>query len=196
MKFWNLRNITRLSCLILFLLSPVTALLAQERETESREEETEDKWRLVSVPYLWAAGLKGDITVKGATTDVDVGFDTIKDHLEVGFMTYMELRRDKFGFFFNPMYMKLTADGSISDGGDADIEQKLWIVELGGFYNLHEWCDNHPIRLDALGGGRYWNNNIELDFSGPLLGSRSTSNTEDLTDLFAGLRVHQQITER
>ena len=194
MKRSNL--ITRAQWLSLTLLLTAFAPSLRAQSTTEASGTQEDKWRMFSVPYLWAAGLEGDVTIKGVTADVDVGFDTIKDHLQGALMTYIEVRRDKFGFFANPMFMKLEADGSIFDGGDADFEQKLWIVELGGFYNLGSWGENHPVTLDALGGGRYWNNDMELDVSGPIVGTRSLSRDEDLTDLFAGFRVHQRVTER
>ena len=45
-------------------------------------EPQDDKWQFgVTVP-LWAAGIEGDVTVRGVKSDLDVGFDDLADHLD------------------------------------------------------------------------------------------------------------------
>jgi opacity protein-like surface antigen len=172
------------------LLSLVCALALRAAE------DTEDKWHFATVPHLWAAGIDGDFTLSGINADLNIGFDQIAEHLEGGLMTYLELRKRKFGFYANPLYMKLTGDADVRTGGDADFEQQLWIVEFGGFYNLGVWGGEKPVALDVIAGGRYWNNHIEADFTGPIIGSVGHASTEDFIDPLVGLRANQHFAEK
>ena len=160
------------------------------------DDDGQDRWHFITAPHLWAAGIDGNVTVKGIKTDVDIGFDEIRDHLQGAFMTYLELRKRKFGFYVNPMYLKLTGGDTTFDGGDADFEQQLWVVEFGGFYNILTLGEDKPMDLDLIVGGRYWNNHTDVDLSGPVIGTVSSANTDDVIDPLIGLRANQYITKR
>ena len=171
-------------------------LLALAAMTARAADPAEDRWQFITAPHLWAAGISGDVTIKGMTADVDIGFDEIRDHLQGGFMTYLELRKRKFGFYANPLYLKLTGDGSTSRGRSFRFEQQLWIVEFGGFYNLGQWGQDKPLAVDVIGGGRYWNNHMEMKLSGPLIDTVSSASTKDLIDPIIGLRANQHLTQK
>jgi hypothetical protein len=155
----------------------------------------DDKWHFITAPHVWAAGMDGDITVRGMTSDIDIGFDEILDHMEGSLMAYFELRKEKFGFYASPLYLKLSG-GADSRRLDLDLEQELWIVEFGGFYNLGRFGNERPLTVDAIFGGRYWHNKIDTELTGPLIGERDDSNTTDLIDPLIGLRANQHLTDK
>ena len=172
-----------------------TALLMGWQITVQAAADEEERWRFITAPHVWAAGMEGDITVRGITADVDIGFDEILDHLEGSFMAYMELRKEKFGFFASPLYMKLSGDA----GGrrlEMDLEQELWIIEFGGFYNIGRFFPERPLTVDAIFGGRYWHNRMETEISGPLIGEQDDDSTSDVIDPLIGFRANQHITEK
>jgi hypothetical protein len=184
----DIRNsMLRLAAGLLLVLAAMTVRAADPAE---------DRWQFISAPHLWAAGIDGDVTIKGMTADVDIGFDEIRDHMSGGFMTYLELRKRKFGFYANPLWLKLTGDGSTSRGRSFRFEQQLWIVEFGAFYNLAQWGQDKPLALDVIGGARYWNNHMELKLSGPLIDRVSSASTKDLIDPIIGLRANQRLTQK
>src|SRR5688572_21570572 len=116
-------------------LAAAALILSFARPTLAAVDQREDRWRFSSTPFLWPSGIDGDFTVGARTVDVDIGFDDILDATEYGFQTYLELRKEKFGFYANPSFIKLSADAQ-TDLGGASFEQDFWIVEFGGFYNL------------------------------------------------------------
>ncbi len=69
-------------------------------------------FRLTIMPYLWAAGIKGDATVGGATAPVDVSFSELTDYLNFGAMLRLELWKGSWGFLFDSVYMDLGGDAT------------------------------------------------------------------------------------
>lgn len=125
-------------------------------------------WQYSAALYLWAAGIDGE-TAGGA--EVDVGFDTLIDNLNMAFMGALEARRARWALGADLIYLNVGAnDGGtvparVASGASANldigasVETKGWVVSLFGAYNLLE---NERVRLDALLGARYLD--LELDF--------------------------------
>ena len=157
----------------------------------------DDRWQFISTPFLWGTGIEGDITRRGITVDVDLGFDDLFDVTDYGFQTYLELRKRKFGFFAAPSYLKLSGDAD-SKLGSADFEQHFWLVEGGGFYNLIHTRSEKPFTLDAYAGVRYWNidTTIEIKGGGPLGVDLEFGGTIDVIDPIIGLRMRQYLTKK
>ncbi len=153
---------------------------------------TGDEWTILMPTYLWASGLEGDITIRGNTANIDLGFDKIFDHTDVGFATYIEVRKEMFGFFVNPSYTALSVDGETTGGVKVEDKLSLWIVEAGGFYQVGKWGEDRPLTLDAYAGMRWWNMHNNLNISG--VGSASSN--RNLWDPMIGLRVRKHFTEK
>jgi hypothetical protein len=119
---------------------------------------------------------------------VDADLDELLDHLKGIAMLGFQVRREKFGFYAQPNWIKLEEDGSAGPL-NAFLEQKLWIVDVAGFYQLLKVCDEKPKTLDFLAGVRYWNINNELTLhgSGGLIDFHR-SDTRWLVDPIVGLR--------
>ncbi len=114
----------------LTLIALSVAMLAMA-ETSPAAEAQEDKWQFgVTVP-LFAAGIDGDVTVRGVKSDIDVGFDDLVDHLDASFALGLEARRNKFGFYAGVSYMKFSADGKGLRGSEIDAELKFLVADAG-----------------------------------------------------------------
>ena len=163
----------------------------------ARAAENEDGWKFISSPFLWGSGMEGDLTVRGIDTEIDLGFDDLFDVTDFGFQAYLELRKEKFGFYASPSFMKLSGDGQ-THLTDVEFEQDFWLVEGGGFYNLVQRGQERPFTLDALAGVRYWNVNTELDFQGrgPAGLRFKAEGHFTSTDPIVGLRLRQYLTKR
>src|SRR5262245_33511276 len=69
-------------------------------------------WPVTLTPYLWAAGVSGDVTVAGVTVSPDATFiDVVQasDSL-FGFQGHLEVTRGRLGAFADLFYMKLGVD--------------------------------------------------------------------------------------
>jgi hypothetical protein len=97
-------------------------------ESQLAAEPAPDPWHFTLAPLLWASAVDGNVTVRGHKANVDVSFSDIVNHLDGAVMVYLELRKKKFGFYAQPNYMKLTADGDAGPLSASDT-MKIWIVE-------------------------------------------------------------------
>lgn len=177
----------------LMLASLILGLMAILQPVQAADEGG-DKWQFISPAYLWMSGLEGDVTVKGNTAEIDMGFDDIFEHTDVGIQVYLEVRKEKFGFFVQPNYLKLSADGTGPLGGDVELEQTWWIVEFGGFYQIVNTGGERPLTVDAIAGARYWDIKTELDITGAF--SFSGESSTSLFDPIIGLRARKYLTEK
>ncbi len=63
----------------------------------AEEKPADSAWEFHVVPYLWAIGGYGNVTVKGLEADVDLSFSDIWDELNFAFMLPYEARKRKWG---------------------------------------------------------------------------------------------------
>jgi hypothetical protein len=120
-----------------------------------------DDWHFQATPYVWALSQKGDVTVKGRKTDVDVGFTDILTKLNAAVMAEAEARKGRFGWYVQGIYAKLSDDeevGSIKLRGDVTT---VWLG-AGGFYRLGPWnldskagAAGPKVVVDPYAGARY-----------------------------------------
>jgi len=141
-------------------------------------------WEFVLIPYVWFTDLNADITVNGATADVDASFLDLAKDLDIAFMFHGEAWwKGKLGGFVDTVYSKLSDSGNISlqnsNSVNVGLTSKLFILEFGGLYQASTWDIGSPynsfvqkakpsVTLDFLAGGRYWYLKNELDIYGPL----------------------------
>lgn len=178
-----------------------------------------DKWEFEVVPYLWMSAMKGDVTIKGIESSVDMSFGDIWNDLTFGAMLKIEARKGRWGIFLDTVYMNLEDDiqGKRTFTGplgqrtaellaDANINMEQWVLELGGFYQLAEIPVGQEkggvLSLDLLAGGRYWYLSTDVDIGLVLDANRNTiarnisqSGSRDWIDPFIGLRTRIQLTK-
>jgi hypothetical protein len=167
------------------------------KDLQSPAGPAEDKWRFSLVPLAWLPGIDGNVTVRGRTADVNVNFDQIFQHLDGAFMAYLEARKDKFGFYAQPTYVKLEGDGNAGPL-QGSVTLKMWVVEAGGFYQLGKWGEEKPLELSVFAGMRYWSLDADVNINGTRgdLINLSGSTTLDLYDPLIGLKAQRYLTEK
>jgi hypothetical protein len=144
----------------------------------------------------WGPAVNGDVTVRGHKAKVDESLSDLLDDLKGIAMFGLGLRKEKFGFYAQPNWIKLEENAKVGPL-KSTLEQKLWIVDGAGFYQLHKWGEEKPVTLDALAGVRYWNFDNELTVKGTdgivnFNGSHSTY----LIDPIVGLRTKIYLTKK
>jgi opacity protein-like surface antigen len=126
--------------------------------------ESPDAWKFTAAPYLWAAGLKGDIGEFGIPpVYVDATFADILKNFDVGFMGAGEARYGRFGIATDMLYLKISASaetplGVLADHIDAT--SKTFTAFGAAEYRL---VDTERASLDVLGGARVWALSTDLD---------------------------------
>ncbi len=156
----------------------------------------DDPWRLDFAVIGWGPAVTGDVTVRGHKANVDVGLDELLDHLKGIAMLGFEVRKEKFGFYAQPNWIKEEAHATAGPL-KGSLEQQLWIVDAAGFYQLFRSCDEKPKTLDFIAGVRYWNidNELTVNGSGGVVNFNGSDSTY-LIDPIVGLRAKIYFTQK
>jgi hypothetical protein len=112
-SFANYTRISRLFSMVLFLLS-LTA--SAQIEVESPQQEAtyaNDVWHVSASPYLWLAGLDGDLNLSGHEAAVHQSFGDIFSNLKVGFMGLGEVRRGRVGVLTDLLFVRVGDQGAV-----------------------------------------------------------------------------------
>lgn len=172
----------------------ITSATAPQMAQQAEESQDPDKWTFNSPLYVWLAGVNGGISVKGRSAHLDLSPTDILNHLDVSFMGYFELAKPQYGFYAEPLYMKLSADGGAGHI-KANDDLQLWIAEFGGFYRIWASDSDRRASLYALAGGRYWNVHNKLTVKDPL-NKVNVAGTVWMMDPIVGLRFEEYFTKR
>jgi hypothetical protein len=152
-----------------------------------------DGWRVTIIPYVWAAGLYGDVTVRGVTASPDASFIDILESSDslLGFQGHVAVTRGRFTGFADGLYMRLGVD----DAGvtELDVTTRMWFVEFGLEYRLLDTTRmGRGVTLDAYAGGRYSSLDLDLDTRG----APSFNQSKDWIDPIVGGQATFEVTPR
>lgn len=184
-------------------------LAANDTETETTYiEAPSNKWHFAVIPYLWMMGLNGKVGVKGRTADMNVSFSDIIKNLDFAAEVHIEAWRDRFGFFIDATYSKISLTDNVKLRQDRTLNIKnvsqFFLGEFGGFYRAGTWPlgtgsnqskTNTSLTLDLIGGGRYWWLEDEIDLRGPLGQNPQFSGSESWFDFIVGGRANLAINK-
>jgi len=145
-----------------------------------------EEWQWSVAPYLWAAGITGDVRLGTIESDIDIDFSDIADVLAGAVLLHVETQNDRHGFFGDLVYMALEPDDKVVPlAGNLRTELDSTILELG--YQL-KVMGNRGLRGLEF-GIRYWDfeTSLQTEFLGNVERSR------DWTDVFVGWRRSRDI---
>jgi hypothetical protein len=146
-------------------------------------------WSFQVTPYLWGAGLEGDIGTRSAlpTAEVDASFRDILENTDIGLMLVGEARYRRWGAFADLAYLSVSADGDTPGPlfGDAEAEADTLVATLGAAYRVVDRAEGW---LDLVAGGRLWSVDTDVTFETGLLPKRKTGVSESWADPVVGLR--------
>ena len=181
------------------LVSP--ALRAEEGAASA------DKWQFEITPYAWGAGLKGTTGVGGVTANVDLSLNEILNNLDFYGAALFEARNGPWTFGVDTLYLRLKdAQSSFRSGpgGLVGVNTELNMKMNEQLYQpfLGYRLTDGSVRVDAIGGARYTNLNLDLSLtastSGPLLpgGERSVNATKSWWDPIVGVRISAPVAQK
>jgi hypothetical protein len=153
----------------------------------------DDSWQFRLTPYLWFAGLKGDLaTIPGSPpASIDISPSQAIEDTEVGLMLLFDAKRGRHGVFADFLYTDVRSDEDLLPPPIAltlRSVSKTTILSLAYQYELHN--EDRAV-VDLIVGGRYWDIDTELKFGsgtgGPLDG-RKLTNDESWIDPMVGIK--------
>ena len=152
------------------------------------------EWNYSLTPYLWMSGINGTIGIRDLEANVNADFGDLFQHFDGGFQLHYEATKDDWGYYVDPTYLKLSADGTTPRGEDAGLDFKEWLVEVAGVHRVAQTCDSNTGRTSStyfLFGGRFWSLTSDLDIGG----QDSKSGTQTWIDPFFGGRYTWSLSD-
>ncbi len=155
-------------------------------------------WTVIVSPYVWAASLKGDASLAGFDTDVDVPFKDTLDHLDLALMGNIELTNGQWGIYFDGQYVRTSQDEELLSH-EIGLDIKMTTLAFGAFYQVYEkelggntvFGKPRTLSIEPTIGLRW--TKLEADVS---VAGFNTSKSADWTDPFVGLRLNADLSER
>ena len=149
-------------------------------------------WNLRLTPYMWFAGLKGNIsTIPGLpSAPVEVSpSDAVKD-TQVSVMVMLDAKKRQHGFFLDMLYSDVESEEELIPP-PIDLMMtsttKTAIITLGYQFNVY---NESQATLDLLAGARYWSVDTTLRFGGGLgaLAGQTVRNDDSWIDPAVGIK--------
>lgn len=177
--------------------SAVAADFDQGRMTPEQAR-SEREWAVIVSPYAWAASLKGDGSLAGFNTDVDVPFSDVFDHLDFVLMGNIEVTNGRWGVYLDAQHVRTSQDEELLNN-EIGLKIRTTSLAVGAFFKAYEielggetvFARPRTLSIEPTAGLRW--TRLEADAS--VLGL-SASKSSDWTDPFIGLRMNADLTER
>jgi len=159
------------------------------------------QWHFTIAPYMWFAGINGDVSVKGLpAVPIDKSVSDVLKAFHFGFMGVFEGRKDRWGFSLDTFYVDLRAPVKETIEGNANLEATVKDTMLTGvgFYRVaNGGRKDNPASLDVLVGARYYNTSSQLNLifssGGQLVGDKYSLSW---VDALAGVRFRAPLGSR
>ncbi|WGF90417.1 hypothetical protein [Marinivivus vitaminiproducens] len=165
--------------------------------------EPPSQWQLTISPYLWAAGLDGDVSVGSIDGELEQDFDDILDDLVFGGMLLVDARKDRYGIAFNSFFVRTQSDAD-SGGLSASLESDTAAFQLSGYYQALTWRprgdDGFTVAVEPYAGARltYIRNELQgrFDDGAGAVTEREADRNETWVDPVVGTRLILHLGER
>jgi hypothetical protein len=156
-----------------------------------------ESWTFQVSPYLWGAGLSGQVgTLPGLPpANVNSSFSDILSNLDFGGMVIANAHKGRFGVTADLQYIKLSSGSQSLQPSFASesIKARNTLISVMGEYKM---SDSSTSELWFSAGARYWSVKTELDLAAGTLPSQSLSGKDSWVDPVIGLRGRWDISEK
>jgi hypothetical protein len=129
----------------------------------------DEGWEFKVTPYFLAAGLDGKTGVASVTTDIDVPFSEVFDHLDAGFMMAATARRGRWILGLDALYFKLSGADSKTVSGPFGVITVEGTVDLTVTQQLYQptiayraFAESDAPLLDVYVAARYTRLDTEM----------------------------------
>lgn len=147
-------------------------------------------WEIELTPYLWAAGINADVTVRNQSASVDASFSDIVDALDVGGAFLLRAQRGPWVVWTQVDYLSLSSDELDDAPAVGTLGQDVTMATLGFGRNFES--TNGRRSVDVLLGARY----LDVDTDLRLNGIGTFGQDRDATDPLIIIRPSFQLSER
>ncbi|PLX38691.1 MAG: hypothetical protein C0606_05425 [Hyphomicrobiales bacterium] len=175
----------------------VPARAADMGPFEAAETGTPSGWQFTVAPYVWAAGISGDVAQFGLpSSKLDMSFSDILKDLDISGMMVTEARYDRFSVVTDFSYVKTTTDEGTPFGilatGVKVTSETLRMAALGGYQILGD----ENFRVDLNAGLQLTAAKTKMRFIGGILNGVRGTDSDVWVDGLVGFRARANLTEK
>jgi len=115
-----------------------------------------DGWHVAVSPYIWFAGMHGNVGALGREASVHASFGDVFKYLNIGLMGAVEARYNRIVIPVDFMWMKLSDDkatpfGFVATSVKVKVNEDILTPKIG-----YRVIDTGKLTVDGLVGFRYW----------------------------------------
>jgi hypothetical protein len=187
------RPLGRLACLVAALAASITA--DSSPGAAQMAPAPIGSGRVFLAPYAWLAGISGEADVRDLSTDVDVPFRELLQHLQFAAMGTLEGGHGPVLAGLDAVYTSVRVDRTPSRGPrSVDLTAKMKMLITTGYAGV-SLRPSPQVAVDLYGGTRVWSVDASLAVSGDSA-SRARSRSPAWADALAGARVRWRPSEQ
>ncbi len=157
----------------------------------------DEGWDYRLTPYLWFAGLKGDVaTIPGApTAPIDISPSQALEDTEAGVMLMFDAKRGRHGVFADFLYTDVQSDEELLPPPISLMLRSVTKTTIFSLAYQYEIFNQNQTVIDLLLGARYWDIDSDLRFGGGagLLAGRNVTHDESWIDPLIGAKGRMQL---
>jgi len=150
----------------------------------------QEGWQFDIVPYVWGAGLEGDVKLgRLPTQGIEASFSDIWNSLNIAGMAAFEARKGKWGVLVDAIYIDLSGTVPTPEElvfGQAKVSMKQQLYSGLITYRIH---DSKKLSVDLGWGARYYRIDTDLELTSGIAQGRTRAAKVDWSDWLAGARV-------
>ena len=157
----------------------------------------EEDWRFRLSPYVWFAGLKGDVATVPPlpTAPIDISPSDALDDTQASLMVIFDAKKGRHGAYLDLLYTDVESDDELVPQPINLVlrsRTKSTVFTLAYQYEIYSQAG---AVIDLLAGARYSKVDSELRFRGGLglLAGRSISNDESWVDPVVGVKARAPV---
>jgi hypothetical protein len=185
--------------LLAICLFPLRASGQVEAESNSNQLVFDkDTWHVSASPYLWLAGLDGNLTLAGHEAAVHQSFGDIFSNLKVGVMGLTEVRRGRVGVLTDLLFVrvgdqKAVAVPQLPFPVNVTITTNTFTLTPEMAYRIYS---HKYVSADVLGGLRFYHLGANSNFDAGPLGQVPYSGSNNWADAVGGARFLFRLTPK
>jgi len=145
-----------------------------------------DEWQQDLTLYGWLPTLDGTLKFKVPSAPYESTDANAIDSLETVFMGSYEARKNHWSFLADLIYLKMSGD---AQGINTSVDWNLDLsTKLYSFYAGYNVSDTNDMRVDVIGGVRYFSLELDASRSSELIGNETFSNSVENYDAVIGIK--------
>jgi hypothetical protein len=153
---------------------------------------TAPAWHCRAALYGWATALDGDVTLRGRSAPVDVGFNDILDKLDFAVMGVVEVGCGRWSLLTDVFYAELSSN-TTRNLSTIDVHMTQFI---GNFIVAYNVIDTAPTRFDVYAGARVNSMDVDLNIDVGKIGAFSGTASKTWVDPLIGARIQQNLSDK